>query len=44
MENNDDIPELEDFSKELNEIRKNKGKNNDDIPSEIKVFIFKSKK
>ena len=39
MSDDDDIPDLEDFSEQLGKIRKNRGDNNDHIPSEIKVNV-----
>ncbi len=40
MSDDDDIPDLEDFSEQLGKIRKNRGETNDHIPSEIKVNVI----
>lgn len=40
MEDDDDIPELEDLSEELNKIRKQKGQNLQSEPAEIQVNVI----
>ena len=42
MSDDDDIPDLKDFSEQLGKIRKNRGETNDHIPSEIKVNVIDS--
>ena len=44
MEEDDDIPELEDLSEELNKIRKQKGQNLQSEPAEIKVNVINEQK
>lgn len=44
MSDDDDVPELEDFSEELSKIRKQKGENSQNEPAEIKVNVVNEKK
>lgn len=44
MSDDDDVPELEDFSEELSKIRKQKGENSQNEPAEIKVNVVNENK